>query len=168
MKKLEFLLQIKKWKLFCLFISPFLLSWIPFVETYISPLILIIWFAWVVSIGYNGQDYLRAVKINWLTKKKLILRVYYVLALFIISIFLPKQNDNDADTFFFIIVPLIIIGVYCIYYIFIATAVIITTIEHRRKAEFWTTFGHFIRLFFFPLGVYGIQEILNREFAELY
>lgn len=143
------------------------MSRIPFFTTYISPLILSIWFAWVVSIGYNGQDYLRDAKISWLTKKKFILRVYYVLILFVVSVFIPPQEDNTVDTkLLLILTPVTIIGVYCIYYIFIASAVIITTIEHRRKAEFSTTFGHFLRLLIFPLGVYGIQEILNRELSN--
>ncbi len=168
MERLKFLLQIKRWKLFCLFLSVFLFSWASTFETYILPLILIVWIAWVVSIGYNGQDFLREEKINWLTKKKYSIRVYVLIVIFIISFFLPKQDSETDTKILFILVPLTLVGLYCFYYVFIGAATVITTIEHRRKAEFWTGFGHFLRLLVFPLGVFGIQKILNREFDELY
>lgn len=168
MERLKFLLQIKRWKLFCLYISVFLFSWAsPFV-TYILPFILIVWAAWVVSIGYNGQDFLREEKINWLTKKKYAIRVYILILIFISNFFLSKLDSNSEVKLLFILVPLTIVGLYCFYYIFIGAATVISTIEHRRKAEFWTGFGFFLRLLIFPLGVFGIQEILNREFHELY
>ena len=168
MERLKFLLRIKRWKLFCLFISVILFNWAsPFV-TFILPFILIVWAAWVVSIGYNGQDFLREERIYWLTKKKYTIRVYILIVILIINFFLSKLDSNSQGKLIFILVPLTIVGLYCFYYIFIVSATIITTIEHRRKAEFWNVFGFFLRLLIFPLGVFGIQEILNREFDELY
>ncbi len=101
-------------------------------------------------------------------QKKYTIRVYILIVILIINFFLSKLDSNSQGKLIFILVPLTIVGLYCFYYIFIVSATIITTIEHRRKAEFWNVFGFFLRLLIFPLGVFGIQEILNREFDELY
>jgi len=169
MDKLKFFLQIKTWKLFCLYISLFVFGWISFFENFIAPVIIIIWFTWIVSIGYNGQDFLNGLTPNWLTKTKFKIRVLILISLIVFSPFLPDQTMLDTNPLFLIIIiPITLVGLYCFYYIFIATTVVISTMEHRRKPEFWSSFGHFFRLIVFPLGVVGIQPILNKEFEKLY
>ena len=168
MYKLKFLLQIKTWKLFCVFITIFLFGWLDFFESYIAPLIALVWFCWVVSIAYNGQDLLDGVSINWLTKTRL---QWTAIALFVLGLlcaFLSPLTNNGRDLPSVIIISLALIAMYCFYYVFIAAAVIIATIEYKRKADFGSSFGYFLRLIVFPLGVVGIQPILNKQFEELY
>ncbi len=169
MDKLKFFLQIKTWKLFCLYVSLILFGWISFFENFIAPVIIIIWFTWVVSINYNGQDFLNGLTPKWLTKTKYKIRVLILISLMVLSPFLPEQTRLDTNPLFFIvIIPFTLVGLFCFYYVFIATAVVVATIEHRRKPEFWSSCGHFFRLLVFPLGVVGIQPILNKEFDKLY
>ena len=168
MDRLKFLLQIKTWKLFCVFISIFLFGWSTFFEIYILPIIILLWFCWVVSIGYNGQDLLGELSISWLTKKRFQWTAIVLFVLMLASILLSSFTNNGSDISPIIIIAFALIGMYCFYYVFIASAVVIATIEYKRKADFGSSFGHFLRLLIFPLGVFGIQPILNKQFEELY
>jgi hypothetical protein len=169
MDKLKFLLQIKTWKLFSIFILVLLFSWSETFESFLAPFIVLLWFFWVISIGYNGQDFLNGITINWLTKSKFIKRVGILLLVVILELFMPDQNNNYTNSFLLITnIIIAFVGLYCLYYVFVSTAVVVATIEYRQKAEFWSSFGHFLRLLVFPLGVVGIQPILNKEFEKLY
>ena len=169
MDKLKFLLQIRTWKLFCVYASLIFFGWISFFEHFIAPVIILTWFTWVISIGYNGQDFLNGLPPNWLTKSKYKLRAIVLFLIIVFSLFLPDQTKLETNPFYLIIIiPFTLVGLYCFYYIFIAAAVVTATIEHKRKPEFWTSFGYFFRLLVFPLGVVGIQPILNNEFEKLY
>jgi hypothetical protein len=169
MDKLKFLLQIKTWKLFSIFILVLLFGWSKTFENFLAPFIVLLWFCWVISIGYNGQDFLNGITINWLTKPKFITRVGILFLVAIVGLFMPDHKSNDTNSFLLITnIVIAFVGLYCFYYVFVSTAVVIATIEYRRKAEFWSSFGHFLRLLVFPLGVVGIQPILNKEFEKLY
>jgi hypothetical protein len=71
MDRLKFFLQIKTWKLFCVFITLLLFGVNNIFGSYITFVTILVWLCWVVSIAYNGLDLLNGLSISWLTKKGL-------------------------------------------------------------------------------------------------
>ena len=169
MSKLFFLLRIKTWILFLLFFSLFVFNYNHFYQTYISGLIYVLWICWTIAIGYFGQDLTDNIKVDGLTRDKFKFNSYFLLTCFILLRFLPmiKPGLLDFRESNFIIKSIsgliFIYGVYCFFYVYAMTSMIVMTIEHKQKVSLSGSIGHFLRLIIFPLGVIGIHPIIYNK-----
>jgi len=141
----------------------------------IFPFIMIIYtslfFGWFWSIGNGLQEKIpNEFKLN-LKKFKIFFFVplVYILSLMILigtTAYGISSDDNAiggiVGKMLFVIIPLHLFSMFCIFYQLYFVSKTIKTAELKRKVTFSDYLGEFFMIWFFPIGIWVIQPKINR------
>jgi hypothetical protein len=180
---LSIFLKIKSWQVFCLvFAIPYsiqllliyllsgstgtdtenIFSLLP-VFSLGSMAISLVWF-WALGTGLNNYV---ASELR-LSSKFFRFGVIYsaVYAILFNAVFIEFSNNNTSDFIFYLIVPLHLFAMFCIFYglYFIATNLVMA--EINEVVSFSNYIGTFFLLWFIPVGIWFIQPRINKLYAK--
>jgi len=182
-KKLSFFLKIEAWQLFLLVVGiPFGLNYFlmsalvsssqpsPEMLFKIMPIfmlffmaIYLFWF-WSLGLGINSRisdEYRPKVKFF---KFGIIYSAAYMVLFHIM--FVVFTSGGTAGGAMAIIFPLHIFAMYCMFYALFFIAKNLVTYEQKQTVKFYSFFGPFFLLWFFPIGIWFIQPRINKIYAE--
>jgi hypothetical protein len=80
--------------------------------------------------------------------------------------FIFAMVSSDAPKWIFVIVPLHIFAMVCLFYVLYYTAKSLKTVELQRRVNFGDYAGEFFLLWFWVIGVWFIQPRINTIFAN--
>jgi len=78
----------------------------------------------------------------------------------------PEPNMAIVAGLFAIIVPLHLFSMFCLFYCLYFVAKTIKTVELQRDVNFGDFVGEFFLIWFFPIGIWFIQPMINRMIEE--
>jgi hypothetical protein len=127
-------------------------------------------FGWLWSVSINLQKITpEHLKLKTTTFKVfLIIPVIYILCIMIGMAYVFTHfigNSNPAPTFFaafFLIIPIHLFSMFCIFYCFYFTARTIKTVELQRPVSTSDYIGEFFLIWFFFIGVWILQPRINK------
>lgn len=141
----------------------------------IFPIIMILYtglfFGWFWSIA-NGLQQIIPNELKLSLKKFRIfffIPLIYILSLMIFMVttaFGISSGDNAisgiAGNMFFLVIPLHLFSMFCMFYQLYFVSKTIKTAELKRKVTFSDYLGEFFMIWFFPIGIWIIQPKINR------
>lgn len=77
-------------------------------------------------------------------------------------------EDNQVPGAFFLIVPIHLFSMFCMFYCLYFNSKALRAAELQRPVVFSDYAGEFLLLWFFPIGIWVIQPRINRLFEDLY
>jgi len=92
--------------------------------------------------------------------------VYFLVVLIVFDggYSINQDNYNDYGHLAWIIVPLHVFAMYCMFYTIWFIAKCIATIENNKVVEFDNYAGNFFLLWFFPIGIWWIHPKVRKIF----
>lgn len=136
---------------------------------------IVVFYGWFWAIGTKLHDRLpEGEKVN-LKLFKMILAIPIVYLLIISSYSLAvvlgifESNRSPEFAAFDIVdkvMPLHIISICCIFYAMWINAKTIKSVELQRPVKFADFAGEFIQIWFFPIGIWTIQPLINKLVEE--
>ncbi|MBC6697127.1 hypothetical protein [Hymenobacter sp. BT190] len=166
----DFILRAKPWMIFLCLLVPRVASWCiddGMVDSILSFTSLSLWVLWVallvsslsrIRAGIEGYNF------TWF-----LVNVFVVLLVLAYASFADDQNVQFSSTSFRVTGVAALPGLYAGFaYIHLHwfTASLLLAKEHGRRPDFSQAFVAFLALWFWPLGVWFIQEKANRIWDE--
>ena len=159
--------SLKHWQLFLFFIAP---VFMPSLMRYASnpmTVFMIVWVCWMVvailwmqSIGLGSNE-----KLDEELKRKVsffrfsgIVPIAYALMLLINGF--PQQLSPDVGPPVWII-PLHLLSMICMFYMLWFSSKQLGTLKQRNQTKFMDYAGIFFLMWFFPIGVWFVQPLVN-------
>jgi hypothetical protein len=126
-------------------------------------------FVWLYTTGKSLYQRLPKEMAMSLTRFKIALVVPAVyLATILVSafVFMPNTSgeSNISPSIFFLIVPLHLLSMVCIFYTLYFNAKALKAVEAQREIQFSEYLGEIFMFWFFPIGIWVIQPRLNKIF----
>lgn len=160
---LQLLLRTRTWILAVCFLSVLCFGWLDVFTYYIAPVIFLLWFGWVVAIACYGSTITGKKRIKYLNPK----HVLYCALTFLLGLLFDQYARLDGEgvaltTIFYILFTLF--RLYCFWYIFIMAARIVAITVYGNDRKLANIVNCFLRLFFFPFGVFAVQPAIRKAF----
>lgn len=131
-----------------------------------------LFFGWFWSVGIGLQKYV-STDIKMKIKK---FKAFFFIPLFYILFLLlvignafygiSSGSNGIVGKMLFVIVPIHLFSMFCIFYLLYFVSKTIKTIELKRSATFSDFTGEFFMIWFFPFGIWIIQPRINKIIAE--
>lgn len=137
-----------------------------FYISYLFPLLTLVfmgtYFGWFYAVGTNLHQKLpSSVKMNLtLFKSFLIFPVVYI-GFICFFIFNMSQSVEPNSMILFMIFPLHLFSMFCVFYCIYFVAKVIKTVESQEKVSFGDCLGDFFLIWFFFIGIWVIQPRIN-------
>jgi len=177
-------LTLKHWQLFALFVGvPIVFQAVavgtaissgdPTMIFYFFPVLMLVYmttfFGWFYSLGANLSKKLPPSAPMNLSRFKLFLIIPIVYIL-LFSLFIAGMISNISTatepnpSVFFLIMPLHLFCMFCMFYCMYFNAKALKAVELQRQVTFSDFVGEFFLLWFLPIGVWIIQPRINKIF----
>ena len=171
----SFFLKLRHWELFLMLILPTALCWLwkvpfnPLVVAAIGLFLLIVLFAWLLSVGLWCNARLPESRRNNIYPfiAALILPLVYVLMYILVYIPQLQVTGGPPDKPPLWLLPMHMLSMVAIFYAFWFTASRYKSLAENEDADFLIFSSTFFLLFIFPLGVWIIQPSVNELYHRL-
>lgn len=159
------ILLLKHWQLFLLFILPVILSLPKPLEVILSILSIFTFVVWVYSIGVYGQEKVAALRLRSMNLKLFRFHWVYIFLMVIMSLIVPTQGRDYTQPVEIMVMILSAYGGFAALQVLFFAAKTVAKVELRREVEFSDCIMNFLQIASSALGVWGIQQRVNRLIA---
>jgi hypothetical protein len=126
---------------------------------------LVVLMGWIYSVTVGLQRMLPAT----IKMKVMVFKIFLLIPLVystFLSVFFDSFSKSFGDPFFgagaFIIIPIHLFSMFCMFYCLYFMAKTIKTVELQRAVTFGDFFIEFLLIWFFPIGIWILQPRINR------
>ena len=131
-----------------------------------------LFFGWFWSVGIGLQKYVPTDIKMKIKKSKafFFIPLFYILFLLLVigNAFygISSGSNGIVGKMLFVIVPIHLFSMFCIFYLLYFVSKTIKTTELKRSVTFSDFAGEFFMIWFFPFGIWIIQPRINKIIAE--
>lgn len=165
---MKFFKSLKNWQLFLIFISPVLMPSLMQHSSNPMLIFMVVWICWMAifilwmqSIGLGSNEKLS----NELKRKTIFFKIAAVVpiaygVLLLASGFPQELSPNSAPPFW--LIPLHLFSMFCMFYMLWFSSKQLGTLKQGNKTTFMDYAGIFFLTWFFPIGVWFVQPLVNK------
>jgi len=171
---MSFFLKLRHWELFLMLVLPTVLCWLwrvpfsPLVVASIGLFLLIVLFAWMLSVGVWCNSRLPESRRSNTAPFIAALIVPLLYLLMYIFFYLPElQEGGPPEKPPLWLLPMHMLSLLSVFYAFWFTASKYKSLAENEDADFLIFSSTFFLLFIFPLGVWIIQPSVNQLYHRL-
>jgi len=125
--------------------------------------IFLLWF-WSLGVGINQRISTEFKPKSKLFKFSIIYSAIY--ALIFQAFFTLAANESNPGGAMVVILPMHLLGMFCMFYALYFVAKNIATFENEKTVKFSEFSGPFFLLWFFPIGIWLLQPRINRIYTN--
>lgn len=160
------IMKLKAWQLFTLLLLPIIIEgFLPFNEMQslhyvLKTLFVILYLYWLYTFGTSL--YAKLENSSGLSIQKFKFNFWYVVFYIGLISIIVTYNLQDKITLPWLIVPFHLLAMFSMFYILYFNAKALVSLEIERKATFNDYIGTFFLIWFFPIGIWGVQPRARR------
>lgn len=165
------ILTLPTWQVFLLFILPAFIPTSNIVGLLLTLVCMMVAAFCVYFLGNSLFQKLPAthdLKINRF-HFNLVFPLFYLVIVYIVfdgGYEINQDNFKDFGWMAWVIIPLHLLAMYCIFYTIWFIAKCIATVENKKVVVFENYAGYFFLLWFFPIGIWIVHPKVRKIFSE--